>query len=42
MGEFILGYKPYNTCNVLDARKMRNKPTPAENKMRQEFLKHRP
>ncbi|MEI8091577.1 MAG: DUF559 domain-containing protein [bacterium] len=42
MGEFILGYKLYNTGNVPDARRMRNKPTPAENKMWQEFLKHRP
>jgi len=42
MREFVLWYKPYNTGNVLDARRMRNKPTPAEDKMWQEFLRHRP
>ena len=42
MEKKILWYKPYNTGNVPDARKMRNKPTPAEDKIWKEFLKHRP
>lgn len=42
MWEFILWYKPYNTGNISNARKMRNKPTPAEDKIWQDFLKYRP
>lgn len=37
-----LGYKPYIAGNTINAKKMRNKPTPAEDKMWKEFLKFRP
>ena len=35
-------YKSYNRSNVADARRMRKEPTPAEEKMWHEILKHRP
>ncbi|MCX6822879.1 MAG: DUF559 domain-containing protein [candidate division SR1 bacterium] len=37
-----LVYKPYIAGNTLNAKRMRNNPTPAEDKMWQDFLKHRP
>jgi len=35
-------YKSYNRSNISSAREMRKNPTPAEEKMWHEILKHRP
>ena len=42
MDEFWPKYKSYNRSNVSSAREIIKNPTPAEEKMRHEILKHRP
>lgn len=41
MNEGEIKYKAYNKSNIDSAREMRKNPTPAEEKMRNEILKHR-
>jgi len=41
MNEGEIRYKAYNKSNIDSAREMRKNPTPAEEKMRNEILKHR-
>jgi len=42
MDDFWIKYKEYNRSNTDSAREMRKNSTPAEEKMWQEILKHRP
>jgi very-short-patch-repair endonuclease len=42
MDEYWIKYKSYNRSNTPSAREMRKNPTPAEEKMWQDILKHRP
>lgn len=42
MEDFEIKYKEYNRSNIDSAREMRKNPTPAEEKMRDEMLRHRP
>jgi len=42
MNDFWIEYKSYNRSNTDSAREMRKNPTPAEEKMWQELLRHRP
>lgn len=42
MDDFWIKYKSYNRSNIDSAREMRKTPTPAEEKMWQEVLRHRP
>ncbi len=42
MNDFWIQYKSYNRSNISSARAMRKNPTPAEEKMWEEILKHRP